>query len=173
MSSALTLPNALSLGRLLLTLPLAWALAENRPVVGIPLFALAVASDLLDGRLARARGQTTRLGTLLDHGADACLVVTLSAGAAMLGLLPAALAPLIAFAFVQYVLDSRVIDGAPLKGSRLGRWNGIAYYVAAGGALAARHLGSPPALVGILHVLGWLLVASTLLSIAARLRAIR
>ena len=42
----------------------------------------------------------------------------------------------IAFAFTQYVLDSR--PGPGLRGSSLGRWNGIAYFVAVGDPGRAR-----------------------------------
>ncbi|MEQ8659932.1 MAG: CDP-alcohol phosphatidyltransferase family protein [Gammaproteobacteria bacterium] len=170
MNSLLTLPNALSVARGLLAAPLAWALATDCARLGVPLFALAVASDLLDGRLARARGTTSRLGTLLDHGADACLVTALTATAAWHGLVPPLLPLLIASAFLQYVFDSRAHAGAPLKGSRLGRWNGIAYYVLAGAALGVRHLGSPSPAVMLLHLGGWLLALSTLVSMLTRLR---
>jgi CDP-diacylglycerol--glycerol-3-phosphate 3-phosphatidyltransferase len=40
------------------------------------LFCLAMGTDWLDGRLARARGRTSELGSLLDPVADKLLVVT-------------------------------------------------------------------------------------------------
>ena len=38
------------------------------------LFLLAVASDLVDGALARRRDQVTKIGGLIDHAADATFV---------------------------------------------------------------------------------------------------
>lgn len=172
MSIPLTVPNVLSLSRLPLAAGVAWALLADRAWIGLTLFALAVLTDVLDGRLARARGQATRLGTLLDHGADASFVTAVTTAAAVLGLLPGLLPPLIVIAFLQYLLDSSVLTGAALRRSQLGRYNGIAYYVIAGAALAAGHLDSPPpALLEALDGCGLLLIASTLASMIQRLRA--
>jgi phosphatidylglycerophosphate synthase len=171
MSIPLTTPNVLSLSRLPLAAGVAWALLADRAVIGAALFALAVLTDIVDGRLARARGQATRLGTLLDHGADASFVTAVTTAAAVLGLLPWLLPPLIAVAFVQYLLDSHVLSGAALRRSRLGRHNGIAYYVIVGAVLTVRHLGSPPVLLEVINGCGLLLIASTLVSMIQRLRA--
>jgi hypothetical protein len=86
----------------------------------------------------------------------------------MRGELPVWLPIAIAFAFTQYVLDSR--PGPRLRGSALGRWNGIAYFVALGVPVVRDALGLawPPALW--LRGFGWLLVASTLVSVVDRLR---
>ena len=170
MSIPLTVPNMLSLSRLPMAAGVTWALLADRASIGLTLFALAVLSDVLDGRLARARGQATRLGTLLDHGADASFVTAVTSAAALLGLLPTLLPPLIVIAFVQYLLDSRVLAGAALRRSRLGRYNGIAYYVIAGAALGVRQLDNAPWLIEVLHGCGVLLIASTLVSMLQRLR---
>lgn len=172
MTIPLTVPNVLSLSRLPLAAGVVWALFADRISIGMLLFALAVLSDVLDGRLARARHQTTRLGTLLDHGADASFVTAVTTAAAVLGLLPGLLPPLIAIAFLQYLLDSHVLTGASLRRSQLGRYNGIAYYCIAGAALAVGHLDSPPPpLLEALNGCGLLLIASTLVSMIQRLRA--
>jgi hypothetical protein len=83
--------------------------------------------------------------------------------------LPAA----VALAFLQYTLDSRALQGAPLRASALGRWNGIAYFVPIGTVVVRDALGLrwPPA--GLVLGLGWLLVATTLLSMADRALALR
>jgi hypothetical protein len=63
-----------------------------------------------------------------------------------------------------------VLSASGLFPSRLGRWNGIAYYVIAAVPITRDGLAlawPPPALV---HALGWLLVVSTALSILDRLR---
>jgi phosphatidylglycerophosphate synthase len=164
----LTLPHLLSLSRIALAPAIACAILGDAGTISIGLFCLAVLTDVLDGRIARGRQQTSRLGTSLDHGADAIFVTAVCAVFAYLGLLPPFLPPLIAIAFIQYLLDSRVLDGANLRPSALGRWNGIAYFVIAGCAILAHHYAADPVAVSVVRALGWILVATTLLSIAER-----
>jgi hypothetical protein len=88
------------------------------------------------------------------------------------GELPVALAPLVAVAFAGYVLDSRALAGRALRASTLGRWNGIAYYVLVAVPIYRDLLGlgwPPPSWI---RAAGWLLVASTVVSIADRLLAL-
>ena len=75
---------------------------------------------------------------------------------------------LIPLAFIQYVLDSQALAGEKLRTNGLGKANGIGYY-ALGALIVLPHalqLG-PPA--GLAWGVGWLLVASTLVSMAERL----
>jgi phosphatidylglycerophosphate synthase len=58
------------------------------PALLAALLLLAGATDAIDGRLARARGEETRLGLWLDGGADALLLSAAAVGAARHGLLP-------------------------------------------------------------------------------------
>ncbi len=166
--SLLNLPNCLSLSRIVAIAPLAWAMLDGMALLSVALFALVVVSDVLDGRIARRRGQGSRFGTLLDHGADAVFVSTMTALAAYLALLPAALPVAIAAAFMQYLLDSGVARGAALRASRLGRMNGVAYFVLVALAIAVHHFDRERLLAPALRGLGWLVVATTLLSMAER-----
>ncbi len=137
------------------------------------LFALAVASDVADGRVARRFEEQSGLGRLIDHAADAAFVTAGTATLAHAGMLPALLPTLIALSFLHYALDARSSRAAGPRPSRLGRWNGIAYYAIVGVPIArdALAIGWPdPALV---MALGWLLVGSTLLSIGDRMLAAR
>src|SRR5262245_33612904 len=122
-----TLPNALSLLRLLLIPPLVAAIELGKPALAVACFALAVASDLLDGHLARRLSQATSFGGWIDHAVDAAFVALGLAALAGAGSVPALLPALIAIAFLQYALDSRLLSADGLRGSALGRWNGIAY----------------------------------------------
>ncbi|MCX7901638.1 MAG: CDP-alcohol phosphatidyltransferase family protein [Burkholderiaceae bacterium] len=75
----LNLPNAITVGRLLLVPAIGW-LAYVRDYDGaLWLLLLAAASDALDGLLARAWNQRTRFGAMADPLADKAtmLVVTL------------------------------------------------------------------------------------------------
>jgi len=165
-----TRANALTLVRLLLAPALAAALLAQTPVIAAALFFLAVGTDLADGWVARRYGEETSFGGFADHAADAAFVITATAALARTGVLPALLPWLIAAAFIQYALDSRVLSASGLVASRLGRWNGIAYYVIAAIPIVRDALGiSWPGSV-LVSGLGWGLIASTLLSMLDRLR---
>ena len=129
---------------------------------------VAIATDLLDGPIARRTGTATPLGGIFDHTTDCIFVVSGMTGAAVRGVMPWVLPVLVVTAFAQYVIDSHWIHrGRGLRGSRLGRYNGILYFFPICGDNMIR-LGlwflSP-----LLPVVCWLLVASTCVSIAQRL----
>jgi len=163
--------NALTLARLLLAVPFAVCMAapDARHAAWAAAFlAAAIASDLADGALARRLGTASAVGRLLDHTVDVLFVTTgLVAGAAR-GAFPWILPVLVAAAFAQYAIDSYVVARAgELRPSRLGRYNGILYFVPLGGDIAVRLGGR--ALRPLLAALAWLLVASTLVSMGERL----
>jgi cardiolipin synthase len=109
---------------------LAAAILVDHAALATALFAFAVATDMADGAVARRYGETSPLGGLLDHAIDATLCALGLAAHAARGAVPCALPVLVAVAFAQYALDSKSLAGRPLRASRLGRWNGIAYFVA-------------------------------------------
>lgn len=167
-----TAANALSLSRLALVPLLGAAILRDQPLAAGALFALAVATDFADGAVARRRNEVSPLGGLLDHAVDATLCVVGLAAWACRGEAPVVLAPLVAAAFTQYVLDSRALAGRPLRASALGRWNGIAYYVLVAVPIYRDVLGLGwPGRIWLVAA-GWLLVASTLASMADRLLAL-
>jgi cardiolipin synthase len=168
--SWLTLANSLTLLRLLLALPFAQAVRADAPVAASLIFAVAAASDFADGRLARRRGEISALGGFLDHAVDAVFVSTGAAALASVGVLPWPLAPLIAVAFLQYTLDSRLMRSSGLQPSSLGRWDGIAYFVIVAVPVVRDALGLGWPGAGLVSALGQALIASTLLSISLRLR---
>lgn len=135
-------------------------------------FWLAVVSDVVDGRLARARGETSAFGGLLDHSSDAIFVtlgnLALIRTDGMSLLLPA----LIIAAFLQYVSDSRILAGRELRASFLGRWNGVFYFVPPGLIVTREALGLTVPPDQLVVVVGWVLVASTLISMGDRLTSL-
>jgi phosphatidylglycerophosphate synthase len=165
-----TRANALTLARLLLAPALAAAVLSGTPAVAAVLFFVAVGTDFADGWVARRYREESPFGGFADHATDATFVVIATAALARIGVLPAVLPWLIAAAFVQYALDSRVISASGLVASRLGRWNGIAYYVIAAIPIVrdALALGWPGR--ALVSALGWLLAASTVVSMVDRLR---
>jgi cardiolipin synthase len=163
-----TRANALSAARLAAAGPLAWAIAGGEARLALVLFAAAVASDLLDGRVARRFGEASVLGGLLDHGADAATVVCGLGALAWRGVVPPLLPALVALAFAQYAIDSRAFAGQRLRASTLGRANGIAYFALLGTPLVRDALGLPVPGPTLVRAFAWTLVATTLLSSAAR-----
>jgi len=73
-----TVPNAVTLARLLLMPVCAYLLATGRFGWGIALTAVVGSTDWVDGWLARRTGQVSRLGQLLDPLADRLLIASVA-----------------------------------------------------------------------------------------------
>jgi phosphatidylglycerophosphate synthase len=167
-----TRANALTAVRIVCGPLLVLALQGRAAWPAFALFWLAVATDALDGRVARRFGESSALGGFLDHVTDAAFVSLGLAALVLRGEAPALLPALVALAFFQYALDSRAATGSRLRASALGRWNGIAYFVPIGTVVVRDALGLGWPGTALVLGLGWLLVASTLLSMADRVRAL-
>jgi cardiolipin synthase len=166
-----TWANALTLARLALVPVLVWAIVGAHAATALAAFVAACASDFADGGLARRMGQASSLGGLLDHASDAIFVVAGFGALAARGLAPTLLPVVIALAFAQYVIDSRVAAGAPLRPNPIGRWNGIAYWVLIGTPLVRDAVGVLWPWDTLVWLAGWLLVATTGLSMTQRFLA--
>ena len=166
--------NSLSLLRLVAAFPFALSMADpggEAAAIGAGLLLLAIASDVLDGLIARRRGTSSPLGGVLDHTADFAFVTMGLGAVALRGAVPALLPVLIVLAFAQYVVDSFVLHREKqLRMSRLGRSNGILYFVPLVGDVLAR-LGLPGLSLPVRGI-AWLLVLTTLLSMVDRLLAL-
>lgn len=93
----LTLPNAITIVRLLLVVPIGILLVRDEaPVWTAVLVAIFGMSDWIDGFLARKLGQTSRVGELLDPVADRIGVVAIAVLLVVSGHLPLWIALLIA-----------------------------------------------------------------------------
>lgn len=82
------IPNLISIARILLSLPVAWLLLNERYGEALILFFIAGVSDGLDGYLAKQFGWRSRLGSILDPLADKMLLVTSFLCLAWVGLIP-------------------------------------------------------------------------------------
>ena len=167
--------NLLTTLRLLLAIPVAWSITDPQfigPWLLLLLLVLAIASDLLDGRVARKRNTASTQGQLFDHATDFLFVVSGLAAAAYTQLVPVLLPVLIAVAFSQYVLDSRFLfKQKHLRLSFLGRWNGILYFVPIVLIALSRlefMAQLEQALLLLISGLGYGLILTTLASIADR-----
>ena len=72
----MTLPNAITLARLMAVPVLVWFSVRGWYGAAFGLFVAAAVSDALDGYLARRLGRISRLGSLLDPLADKVLLVS-------------------------------------------------------------------------------------------------
>ena len=167
----LSLPNALSASRLLLAPLLAASLLWDYTTLAMALFLVAIATDLADGYLARIWRQTSAFGGLLDHSSDAVFIATTLAVLSLQQHINWFLAPLVLISFAQYAIDSRALEGHPLRGSQIGRYNGIAYFFIAGFPIIQEGLAFRPVPYHWVDWFAWVLVATTLLSMINRLIA--
>jgi len=87
-SAIVTVPNAISLARLVLMPVCAWLLATEHYASGLVLTALVGATDWVDGWLARRIGQVSRVGQLLDPFADRLLIASVAIALVVRGVLP-------------------------------------------------------------------------------------
>jgi len=70
-SAIATLPNALSVTRILLTPAFVWLIVDrDTTFTGLLLFGVVVSTDWLDGYIARRTGQVSEVGKMLDPTAD-------------------------------------------------------------------------------------------------------
>lgn len=83
-----TIPNLLSMLRLVLVPFFLWAVIDGSYVVALVILVAASLSDLLDGYLARRFDQITRLGQLLDPAADRLYIFAALVGLAANSLVP-------------------------------------------------------------------------------------
>ena len=87
-SAIVTLPNAVTLVRLLLMPVCAYLLATGEFGWGLVLTALVGSTDWVDGWLARRTGQVSRVGQLLDPLADRLLIVSVAIALVIQGVVP-------------------------------------------------------------------------------------
>jgi cardiolipin synthase len=93
--SSVNLANLVTLGRLLMVMPLVWLIATERLQAAFWLFLAAAASDAIDGFIAKRFNATTNLGSYLDPLADKVLLDGIYVALAMGQWLPAWLVALV------------------------------------------------------------------------------
>ncbi|KAK0438062.1 CDP-alcohol phosphatidyltransferase-domain-containing protein [Armillaria borealis] len=90
-----TIPNALTVSRILACPVLGWSILNSNFKLATGLLVYAGLTDLADGYLARRFKMHSVLGTILDPAADKALMTTLTVTLAMKGCLPAPVAVVI------------------------------------------------------------------------------
>jgi CDP-diacylglycerol--glycerol-3-phosphate 3-phosphatidyltransferase len=171
-----TLPNLLGVGRILAT-PVVMALlllpGAGTDFAAAILFVIAALSDLLDGWIARARGQVTPLGVFMDLAADKVLVAGVLVAMVEDGLVPAWIAAtiLIREFVVQAVRQLAAAEDVVISARALGKAKTAATNAGIAILLLAADAASdgPMAALGtgvVLQVVGlWVLVLATALAV--------
>ena len=142
-----SLPNLITLGRLILVPVVISAIANGRWATTFLAFVLAGASDGIDGYLAKRFDLRTELGAYLDPVADKVLLVSVYAALAVVNVLPATLVIIVVSrdvmivggVLIAWVLDNP-LEIRPLLVSKL---NTTAQITFAAAVLAAKAFAMP------------------------------
>lgn len=149
----MTLPNALTLLRIFF-IPLLLAVLLRKDVqietqwitltkewIALPIFLVAALTDLLDGIIARRRGQISTLGTLLDPVADKLLISAAFISLVELQMVPAWMVVMIVgreFA-VSGLRSIAAAEGYTIEASELGKTKMVMQVIAVSLLLAGAH----------------------------------
>jgi len=168
---ALSIPNLITLGRILLVPIVVWAIASGQQYMWIAfvLFLAAGVSDAVDGYLAKRFQMTTELGAYLDPLADKTLIVSIYITLGINGYIPGWLVILVVsrdIMIVGAVMLSWLV-GIPIKVKPLlvSKLNTVAQIVYACVVLGTVGFGYSWPTVTL--ILMGLVTALTLLSVAA------
>src|SRR3989442_15226567 len=120
-----TMANALTAARVLLAVPFAFLMTgggARHATLAALVLAAAIATDVLDGALARRRDTVTAAGRAFDHAADCFFVTSGLVAGACPAALPRILPNRAATAFTQHLVDSSRVQcrGAPPPNARGG-----------------------------------------------------
>jgi cardiolipin synthase (CMP-forming) len=167
--TALSIPNLITLGRILLVPVVVWAIAQGLMWLAFVLFVAAGVSDAVDGYLAKRFNMTTVLGAYLDPLADKALIVSIYVTLGVNGLIPRWLVILVVsrdILIIGGIMLSWVM-GSPLKIKPLlvSKLNTVAQIVFACAVLGSLGFGLEVPYVTV--VLTGLVAVLTLLSVAA------
>src|ERR1700727_1510433 len=87
-TTELSIPNIITLGRIILVPVVVWAIASNQMEIAFTVFVIAGVSDAVDGFLAKRFNMTSELGALLDPLADKALLVSIYVALGIWGAMP-------------------------------------------------------------------------------------
>ena len=167
-----SIPNIITLGRILLVPFIVWAIASNQMEIAFAIFIVAGVSDAVDGFLAKRFNMASELGALLDPLADKALLVSIYMALGIWGAVPRWIVILVVSRDIMIVgavmlawLLGKPIAAKPLMVSKINTAAQIAF---AGLVLASLGFGFDGGIV--LDVAMAVVAALTLLSIAAYVR---
>jgi len=126
LSISTSIPNFVTLARIILVPVIVWAIVSNQMEIAFALFVIAGISDAVDGFLAKRFNMTSDLGALLDPLADKALLVSIYVALGVLGEVPRWLVILVvsrdimivAAVIVSWLFD-KPVEMKPLMVSKL------------------------------------------------------
>jgi cardiolipin synthase len=164
----LSIPNLITLGRILLVPVVVWAITAGEMRVAFVLFLTAGISDAVDGFLAKRFGMATELGAYLDPLADKAMLVSIYVALGVTDALPRWLVILVVsrdIMIVSAVILSWLVDKpVPLKPLPVSKLNTVAQISLACVVMGALGFGFDATMTVV--ALTALVTALTLLSIA-------
>lgn len=107
-----TIPNAISLIRLVMVPIFLWLLITGNDVSALVVLIIATTSDFIDGMIARKFNQVTRLGMYLDPLSDRLFIAASVIGLAVRGLIPM---PLLAIVLARDIMLLAVVLNRRLR----------------------------------------------------------
>jgi CDP-diacylglycerol---glycerol-3-phosphate 3-phosphatidyltransferase len=172
--SRLNLPNALTIGRIVLVPLLVVVLLTQfegrmifgvrKELVGAAIFGIASLTDWLDGYLARRRKQITTLGQLMDPLADKLLVTAALVSLVQMGQAPAwMVAVILGREFAVTVLRAMAhARGHVIAASPLGKFKMVSQIVAILALILGQYHLGPLFVIGIIAL--WVATLTALIS---------
>lgn len=163
----MSIPNLITLGRILLVPVVVWAITAGEMRVAFVLFLAAGISDAIDGFLAKRFGMATELGAYLDPLADKAMLVSIYVALGIAEAVPGWLVILVVsrdIMIVSAVILSWLVDKPmPLKPLLVSKLNTVAQIALACVIMGARGFGFGAATA--VALLMALVTALTLISI--------
>src|SRR2546423_3984397 len=164
---SLSIPNLITLARILLVPVVVWAIASDAMQIAFLLFLAAGLSDAIDGFLAKRFGMATELGAYLDPLADKAMIVSIYIALGIADALPRWLVILVVsrdIMIVSAVILSWLVDRpVALKPLLVSKLNTVAQIALACVIMGARGFGFDAATA--VALLTALVTALTLISI--------
>jgi len=165
------LANLATVGRIVLVAPIAWAILAERAPIALLLLAAAVATDAVDGWLARRFG-TSLLGSWLDVTADRLLIAAVVAALWWTGGLDGWITAVLVAreALVAAGALAAFAPSRPMRPLVVGKVHTAAAFLLLVAAVAAAGGLAPPPLVDVLAVAVTVTAVLSLAAYAERLR---
>jgi cardiolipin synthase len=163
-----SIPNIITLGRILLVPIIVWAIASNQMEIAFAIFVIAGVSDAVDGFIAKRFNMASELGALLDPLADKALLVSIFISLGIWGAVPLWLVILVVsrdIMIVGAVIVSWLFDKPiPMKPLMVSKLNTGAQVAFAALVLAALGFGFDPSPYEVILMV--IVAVLTLLSVA-------
>jgi cardiolipin synthase (CMP-forming) len=162
----LSIPNLITLGRIILVPIVVWAITSGEMRAAFFLFVAAGISDAVDGFLAKRFNMASELGAVIDPLADKALIVSIYVALAIAGALPISLVILVVSRDIMiisgFMVSWVVGQPIPVRPHPVSKANTAAQIVLATLVLAEKAFAFDAAMA--VHILIGLVVLLTLVS---------